>query len=233
MKHRNAIKELYEVIFSRRDIRSQFSGQTIPEQLLAKILKAAHSAPSVGFMQPWNFLLIRNQEIKGKVFQAFQEGFEKEAGKFEAERQKQYRKLKLEGILDAPINICVTCDRSRTGPVVLGRTLNQDMDLYSTVCAVQNLWLAARAEGIGVGWVSIFEYDKLHELLQLPAEVEPIAYLCVGFVEDFPQKPELETLKWSAKQDLKNLVFSNSWGESIDSEWPALAKALMKKFEDL
>jgi len=119
--------------------------------------------------------------------------------------------LKLEGILKAPLNICITCDRTRGGETVLGRTHQTDMDLYSTVCAVQNLWLAARAEGIGVGWVSIFHETAMKKLLSIPDHVSIIAYLCVGLVKELYDRPELEVKGWRKRLKLDDLIFEGSW----------------------
>jgi len=152
---------VYQTIFSRRDVRGQFLSDPIPDAALSRLLTAAHFAPSVGFMQPWSFLLVRDPAVKRRIHDAFLHANAEAALLFEEERRDQYRQLRLQGILEAPLNLCVTCDRDRAGPVVLGRTHNKAMDLYSTVCAVQNLWLAARAEGIGVGWVSIFRASAL------------------------------------------------------------------------
>ena len=137
---------------------------------------------------------------------------------FEDERQKTYRQLKLEGIVEAPIGICITCDRSRTGPVVLGRTHQADMDLYSAVCAVQNLWLAARVENIGVGWVSIIKPDDLRAALGIPPAIQPIAYLCVGYVSHFLQKPELEIAGWMPRVPLSDAVWIDRWQERDASD---------------
>src|SRR5437660_6092598 len=134
---------LYRAIFERRDIR-RFRPEPLPAAVLARLLEAAHHAPSVGFMQPWDFLLLRDRDLRGRIHAAFRRANAEALERFEGERQRLYASLKLEGILEAPLNICVTCDRQRFGPVVLGRTCQPDMDLYSTVCAVQNLWLAAR-----------------------------------------------------------------------------------------
>jgi 5,6-dimethylbenzimidazole synthase len=202
---------VYKCIFNRRDVRGQFLPDPIPDSVLARILKAAHHAPSVGFMQPWDFIVVRNPAIKQKVRDAFQAANEEAAGMFEDERQKTYRRLKLEGIVEAPIGICITCDRSRTGPVVLGRTHQADMDLYSAVCAVQNLWLAARVENIGVGWVSIIRHDDLRAALGIPSSIQPIAYLCVGYVTHFFQKPELETSGWLPRTPLSDAVWIDRW----------------------
>ncbi|HLB30836.1 MAG TPA: 5,6-dimethylbenzimidazole synthase, partial [Gammaproteobacteria bacterium] len=148
-------ESFYRILHNRRDVRAQFKPDPIPDEALSRILHAAHHAPSVGFMQPWNFLIIRDAGVKQQIHAAFAEAHAEAAVMFPQDKQATYRKLKLEGILESPVNICVTCDRSRTGPVVIGRTHQRIMDLYSSVCAVQNLWLAARAENLGVGWVSI------------------------------------------------------------------------------
>ncbi|WP_020406261.1 5,6-dimethylbenzimidazole synthase [Hahella ganghwensis] len=206
-------ESLYKTIFNRRDVRGQFLPNDIPDDKVARILQAAHHAPSVGFMQPWNFIVIRSNTIRERIFQSFLEANEEAAKMFAKEKQENYRSLKLEGILDAPLNICVTCDRSRSGPVVLGRTHIKTVDLYSTVCAVQNLWLAARAEGLGVGWVSIIKEQALHEILNIPEDIVPIAYLCVGKVSHFNATPDLEKAGWRKRLPLEDLVFFDQWKE--------------------
>ena len=204
---------VYRAIFTRRDVRSQFLQREIADDVLNKLLLAAHHAPSVGFMQPWNFIVIKSEEARSRVSAAFAKANAEAASLFGDERKALYSSLKLEGIKQAPINLCITCDRERGGPVVLGRTHNRDTDLYSTVCAVQNLWLAARAEGLGVGWVSIFNDTDIREILYLPDHVVPVAYLCVGYVEELYQKPELEAKGWRERLDLQSLVFHDRWGE--------------------
>ncbi len=202
---------VYRVILSRRDCR-RFLPEPLPEPLVLRLLAAAHHAPSVGFMQPWNFLLIRSVEVKGRVKAAFERANVRAAALFPGDRGDHYRALKLEGIIESPLNLCVTCDRSRQGPIILGRTAQPDMDLYSSVCAVQNLWLAARAEGVGVGWVSIIDPEDLRAILGLPDAVVPIAYLCLGRVAAFPAVPELQTLGWLERTDLAPLIFEDRWG---------------------
>jgi 5,6-dimethylbenzimidazole synthase len=202
---------VYKCIFNRRDVRGQFLPDAIPDPVLARLLNAAHHAPSVGFMQPWDFIVVKSAAIKQKVRDAFEAANLEAAGMFEDERQKTYRRLKLEGIVEAPIGICITCDRSRSGPVVLGRTHQADMDLYSAVCAVQNLWLAARVENIGVGWVSIIKPDDLRAALGIPPSIHPIAYLCVGHVSHFLKKPELETAGWLPRTPLSDVVWIDRW----------------------
>lgn len=209
----DARSAVYQNIFSRRDVRGQFLPTPIPDDVLSRILVAAHHAPSVGFMQPWNFLLIKSPEVKQKVREAFLAANAEAADMFSEEKQALYRQLKLEGIIDSPINICITCDKDRAGPVVLGRTHIKTMDTYSTVCAVQNLWLAARAEGVGVGWVSVFKQEMLQQALNIPEHIIPIAYLCVGYVSDFYKKPELETLGWRSRLPIQELIYFDQWGQ--------------------
>lgn len=202
---------LYDIIAARRDVRAEFLPDPIDPATLRRILEAAHAAPSVGFMQPWNFILVRDPARRAEVHAAFATANAEAAALFPADRQDAYRALKLDGILRAPLNIAVTCDRTRGGPVVLGRTHNPAMDLYSTVCAVQNLWLAARAEGIGVGWVSIFRDADLRVILRLPDHVDIVAYLCVGHVDRLFDGPELERRGWRARLPLDALVMSEAW----------------------
>ena len=217
---------IYEVIRRRRDIRAQFTADPIPEAILARILGAAHQAPSVGFMQPWDFLLIRDGETRRRVKAAFEEAHDREAGTIPADRREQYLRFKLEGILESPLNLCVTCDRSRFGEVRVGRTAQPEMDRFSSVCATQNLWLAARAEGIGVGWVSIVDPSALKCILGIPARIRVIAYLCLGYVSHFPEKPELEEAGWIPRLSLESLVHSERWEQPVSGHWPELAAAL-------
>ncbi len=207
-EERNA---LYRVVYSRRDVRGEFLPDSIDDKVLMRILTAAHHAPSVGFMQPWDFIVVRNPAVKQQIKDGFERAHNEAAALFEGERNKQYKTLKLEGIVEAPIGICVTCDRKRTGPVVLGRTANPEMDLYSSVCAVQNLWLAARAENIGVGWVSILHHEDTRNILGIPDEIVPIAWLCLGKVSSFHDQPELEQKGWLPRMDIADIIHENSW----------------------
>ncbi|MCJ8052086.1 5,6-dimethylbenzimidazole synthase [Shinella curvata] len=205
---------VYRAIETRRDVRDQFLPDALPEDIVGRLLQAAHNAPSVGFMQPWNFLLVRAEETRRAVHGAFLRANAEAADMFAGERQAHYRTLKLEGILKAPLSICVTCDPTRGGAVVLGRTHNPRMDVYSTVCAVQNLWLAARAEGVGVGWVSIFHDSDIREILGIPPHVEIVAWLCVGFVDRLYAEPELAVKGWRQRLPLEELVFEERWPEN-------------------
>lgn len=204
---------VYRVIETRRDVRDQFLPDPLPDDLVKRLLGAAHSAPSVGFMQPWNFVLVRDPEIRQAAWSAFSRANDEAAEMFPEERRNIYRGLKLEGIRKAPLSICVTCDPDRAGPVVIGRTHNPRMDVYSTVCAVQNLWLAARAEGVGVGWVSIFHEEDLRALLGIPERIKIVAWLCVGYVDQLYREPELAVKGWRARLPLEDLIFTDRWGE--------------------
>ena len=209
---------VYRAIFSRRDVRKDFLPDPIPEDTLRRILLAAHHAGSVGYMQPWDFLVIRRAEARQAVKALFVQANRAAALEYQGEKAGLYRGLKLEGIQEAPINICVTCTRDRGGPSILGRATVPETDLYSTCCAIQNLWLAARAEGIGVGWVSILDYDALKQLLGIPQSVWIIAYLCVGFVKNFADQPDLEKAGWRKRLPLEQLVHYETWGNRIEHQ---------------
>ncbi|WP_198266503.1 5,6-dimethylbenzimidazole synthase [sulfur-oxidizing endosymbiont of Gigantopelta aegis] len=217
---------VYKTIYSRRDVRGQFKPDPIPDDVLARIIQAAHHAPSVGFMQPWNFLLIQRPETKKKIHDIFLAANEQAADMFEPEQSVQYKKLKLEGIIESPINLVITCDRDRGGSVILGRTHDKSMDLFSSVCAVQNLWLAARAEGVGLGWVSIFNKKALKQALKLPKSVSPVAYLCLGYVEHFYTEPELEVKGWRKRIPAEELLCFEEWGNTDTTGNEGLYQAL-------
>jgi len=210
--HENEKDAIYRVIRERRDVR-RFKSDPIPEETLRRILNAAMQAPSVGYMQPSNFILIDNKEVRQRVHASFLKANEEAKVLFPGERGEKYALLKLEGLLECALNICITCDRERFGAVGLGRTCQPEMDLYSTVCAVQNLWLAARCEGVGVGWVSIIKPEDLPPILGLPDTVVPVAYLCVGYTEQFAAEPELKTAGWNPEIPTHELVFWNQWGQ--------------------
>ena len=203
---------VYKAIHSRRDVR-QFLPQAVGEPVLKRLLAAAHHAGSVGFMQPWSFIVITSGVVKEQVKSVFEQANAVASSVFDGERRELYSQLKLEGILEAPVNLCVTCDPTRNGPHILGRHTIRETDVYSTCCAVQNLWLAARAEGIGVGWVSIFDPSQLRTVLGIPEHIIPVAYLCVGYVDKFSPRPELETAGWQARLELEDLIFHEQWGQ--------------------
>jgi nicotinate-nucleotide--dimethylbenzimidazole phosphoribosyltransferase len=202
---------VYQAIRARRDVRA-FRPEPVAPEVLRRLLEAAHQAPSVGRMQPWNFVFIDDPGLRQAVYTHFRDVNAAAALVHGGDRQAAYGALKLQGILDAPLNVLVTCDRSRGGPHVLGRATMREMDLYSTCLAVQNLWLAARAEGLGVGWMSLMEPAWLAERLDLPPDVVPVAYLCIGHPVELPPTPLLGRVGWREALPLDELVFTDRWG---------------------
>jgi len=203
----------YRLIGARRDVR-QFRSDPIPADALQRVLAAAHAAPSVGLMQPWNFLLIQSQEIRQQIKDSFASVNENEKAKLAGTtRDELYRSLKLEGILESPLNIAVTCDPRRSGPFILGNAPWPETGKYSVCLAIENLWLAARAEGLGVGWVSLLEKKRVSQILRLPEEIELIAYLCIGYPVEFSSTPMLEKVGWKQRETMAPLLFADTWGE--------------------
>ncbi len=213
-----AREAVFEAIYRRRDVR-RFRSKEIPPGVLRRVLDAAHHAPSVGFMQPWNFILIRSVATRQRVKALFDRERQAAACFYDEPRRSQYLALKLEGILDAPLNVCVTCDPTRGGEV-LGRNSMPETDVYSTCLAVQNLWLAARAEGLGVGWVSILKTAWLREMLGIPAHVIPVAYLCVGYPECFDEQPLLQTVQWRSRLPLDAVTSEERWRDAAMEQAP-------------
>jgi len=210
---------LYKAIHSRRDVRSHFTPKLIENEILSKILNAAHHAPSVGFSQPWNFILIKDNQTKAKIKNSFEEEKERSSQLIEEPKKSKYLSFKLEGILESPVNLCVTYDPSKFGPFVIGRSSIPEAGLYSVCCAIQNLWLAARAEGVGLGWVSILSNEILKEVLDLPSHVIPIAYLCLGYVDEFATKPDLESAGWLPRLNLKDVIYFEKWEDKENLSW--------------
>jgi nicotinate-nucleotide--dimethylbenzimidazole phosphoribosyltransferase len=202
---------VYRAIAARRDIRN-YRPDPIPREVLGRILAAAHQAPSVGLMQPWDFVLIVDRALRQSIFDHFRSVNERAASVYEGDRAERYRALKLQGILDAPLNLLVTCDRRRGGPHVLGRYTMRHTDEYSTCLAVQNLWLAARAEGVGVGWMSLLEPEFVAARLGLPEHVVPVAYLTLGYAVEFPSEPMLERTGWAKRRPLEDALHLDRFG---------------------
>jgi len=204
-------ESFYKAIYSRRDVRSNFTSEQIDDQVLMRILKAGHHAPSVGFSQPWNFILIKNIETRKKIKESFENEKARSSKLIEEPRRSKYLSYKLEGILESSINICVTYDPKKFGPFVIGRSSMPETGTFSVCCAVQNIWLAARTEGIGVGWVSILSNETLRDVLNIPDHVVPVAYLCLGHVSKFEPKPDLETSGWLPRLKLDDVIYHEKW----------------------
>jgi 5,6-dimethylbenzimidazole synthase len=201
---------LEQIMMLRRDVRgNHFTDRAVSKSDIDKILHAGSLAPSVGFSQPWEFVIIRNGSTKQAIADNFERENSKAAKLFEDQKHEQYAKLKLEGILETPINIAVFY-RPSLEPV-LGQTSMADMGEYSVVCAIQNMWLMARAMNIGIGWVSILDANSVKKILNAPPENKLVAYLCVGHVDKFLDKPELETLDWKQRKITNSLVYQDSY----------------------
>jgi 5,6-dimethylbenzimidazole synthase len=203
-------RAVYRVINERRDMRRFSPGATVPEAVLARLLAAAHAAPSVGLMQPWRFLRITDDGLRQKIHALVDEERQQTAVAL-GTRAAEFLALKVEGILDCAELLVVALGDDRDGHV-FGRRTMPHMDLASVSCAIQNMWLAARAEGLGMGWVSIFDPARLRELLEMPADAEPVAILCLGPVPDFPDRPALEIEEWTFGRPLAEFVSENRWG---------------------
>ncbi len=224
-------KGFYKAIYSRRDVRSHFISKPIEDDILSKILHAAHHAPSVGFSQPWNFILVKDIKTKNKIKESFEAEKNRSAQLVEEPKRSKYISFKLEGILESPVNICVTYDPTKFGPFVIGRSSIPEAGLYSVCCAIQNLWLSARTEGIGLGWVSILSNDTLKEVLELPEHVIPVAYLCLGYVDEFAEKPDLEIAGWLPRLDLKDVVYFEKWNDKENKNWNSIQEVIKENLD--
>ncbi len=205
-------RAVYRAIFERRDMR-HFSGGTVAPEVMQRLLTAAHHAPSVGFMQPWRFIRIASTSLRIQLH-ALVEQERVQTARALGEREEAFMKLKVEGLLEAAEVWAVALADGREAHVFGRRTLPQ-MDLASAACAIQNLWLAARAEGLGVGWVSMFEPRAVARLLQMPGGAEPIALLCIGSVPAFYEEPMLQQERWAKRAPLETLLFEDAWGQAL------------------
>lgn len=202
------IAAVYRVIAERRDMR-HFLPDPIDENTLKRLLYAAHLAPSVGFMQPWRFIRITNSDLRQAIHVIVEAERQRTADALDA-RSREFLRLKVEGIRDAGeiLVVALMADRDKH---IFGRRTLPEMDLASVACAIQNLWLAARAEGLGMGWVSIFAPEELARLLNIPEGAKPVAILCLGHVEEFYSRPMLQQQQWAERQDLQDLLYENRW----------------------
>jgi len=210
---------VHRVIADRRDIR-RFRPDEVAPDVVRRVLEAAHRAPSVGLMQPWRLIVVKDLRTRIEVRRLAQRERLRQADRFDA-RARQFLDQKIEGVVEAPLGICVCCDHGDPDTEVLGRGTIPETDVYSTACAIENLWLAARAEGLGVGWVSYYRPDDLRALLGIPARVDPIAWLCLGWPDERPQRPGLEAAGWSARMALDEVVMEGRWREAPAATEPA------------
>jgi 5,6-dimethylbenzimidazole synthase len=203
---------LYALLARRRDVRAEFTGEPVPDDVLRRILGAAHAAPSVGLSQPWDFVVVRSEDVRRRFRDHVTAEREAFGAVLPADRAAVFAGIKIEGILEASMGIVVTYDHERGGPDVLGRRSIPEAGLYSTCLAIENLWLAATAEGLGVGWVSFYRESFLRELLAIPETVRPVAWLCVGTVSHLQERPDLERAGWRRRRRLEEALHRERWG---------------------
>lgn len=206
--------DFYDVVHRRRDVRGQFTGEPIPEGRLERILEAGHAAPSVGLTQPWDFVLVTDEALRRSFFDHVQEERDTFARSLPADEAERFASIKIDGILEATLSVVVTYDPSRGAPHVLGRHAIADAGLYSVCLAIENIWLAATAEGMGMGWVSFYREEFLANLVGLPQTLRPVAWLCVGPVTHLEVAPDLERHGWRTRLPLSATVHHERWGRT-------------------
>ncbi|GAB3975297.1 5,6-dimethylbenzimidazole synthase [Actinoallomurus acanthiterrae] len=202
---------IYDVVHRRRDVRAQFTGAPIPEDVIHRILTAAHAAPSVGLSQPWDFIIVADPAVR----HAFYDHVQHERATFTATlttaAADRFARIKIDGVLESSLSIVVTYDPDRGSPAVLGRHAIADAGLYSVCLAIQNLWLAATAENLGVGWVSFYREPHLRQLLGIPTGIRPVAWLCLGPVTHLEPVPDLEQHGWRHRRPLETTIHHDHW----------------------
>lgn len=208
-----AITQLGEVIDARRDIR-RYRPDPVPDELIKRVLTAGHHGPSVGYSQPWRFILIRDQEKRDKAALMADAQRMKHAQMLPPDRAQRLLDLQLEGIREAPLGVVVACDRRTPATGVLGRATFQDADMWSCACAIQNMWLTARALGLGMGWVTLFEPEELAELIGIPDGVETLGWLCLGWPDERPPAPGLERAGWAKRLPVDSVIMEDTWAEN-------------------
>ena len=211
MEHDLGDRGIYRVIEHRRDVRCEFTGEAIPDATLRRLLEAAHAAPSVGLSQPWDFILVRDVATRQRFLEHVRAERQTFADSLDGERAETFARIKIEGILESSLGLVVTYDADRGAPYVLGRHAIADTGVYSTCLAIENLWLAATAEGYGVGWVSFYREAFLRDLLGIPANVRPVAWLCLGPVSKLEAVPDLERHGWRTRRPLDDAIHHDRW----------------------
>lgn len=219
-----AREAVYRVIADRRDIR-RFRPEEVPPEVLERVLAAAHRAPSVGLMQPWRFIVVRDIGTRSAMRRLAQRERLRQSGRFD-ERARQFLDQKIEGVVEAPLGVVVCCDHGDPEAEVLGRGTIPETDIYSAACAIENLWLAARAEGLGVGWVSFYRPGDLRDLLGIPQRVDPMAWLCVGWPDERPVRPGLEAAGWAARTGLGAVLMHERWDSLTAAATPGAPSAV-------
>jgi 5,6-dimethylbenzimidazole synthase len=204
--------QLYDVIHRRRDVRGQFTGAPVAGEVLDRVLAAAHAAPSVGLSQPWDFIVVRDRALREAFHRHVRDERDIFAATLDAAATERFARIKIDGVLESTLSVVVTYDAERGAPAVLGRHTIADAGLYSVCLAIQNLWLAATAERLGVGWVSFYREEFLRHLLGIPPGVRPVAWLCLGPVSHLEAVPDLERHGWRQRRPLDAAVHTDRWG---------------------
>jgi len=222
MEERPAV-DFYETLWRRRDVRAEFTGEPVDPAVLGRVLAAAHSAPSVGLSQPWDFVVVCDPALRQRFFEHVQHERAVFASQLEGEAAERFARIKIDGVRESSVGVVVTYDPSRGAPAVLGRHAIADTGLYSTCLAIENLWLACTAEGWGLGWVSFYREDFLRSLLGIPEAIRPVAWLCLGPVRQLQAVPDLERHGWRRRLPLEAVLHKERWGErgGLGSEGPA------------
>ena len=218
----------YAVIEARRDVR-RFRPDPIPDDVLRRVLGAAHVAPSVGHSQPWRFIVVRDPDIRTRAGLLADRERLRQAAQLEPDAARRLKDLKLEGLREAPIGVVVCCDRRTPAAGVLGRATFADADMWSCAAAIENLWLAARAEGLGLGWVTLFQPDDIAALMHLPAGVVTLGWLCLGWPDERPPEPGLQRAGWSSRLPLDDVVFADRWPAARRDGTAAVASACTRR----
>ena len=208
---RSAVAGLYEVIHRRRDVRGQFTGEPMADEVVERLLAAAHAAPSVGLTQPWDFVLVTDRDLRRRFFDHVQEERRRFETSLPPEAAARFAHIKIDGVLEASLSVVVTYDPARGAPHVLGRHAIADAGLYSVCLAIENLWLAATAEGLGMGWVSFYREPFVRDLLGIPDAIRPVAWLCLGPVTHLETVPDLERHGWRERLPLSEVLHYDTW----------------------
>jgi 5,6-dimethylbenzimidazole synthase len=214
------ISQLYDVIHRRRDVRGEFTGEPVADDVLERVLGAAHAAPSVGLSQPWDFVVVRDRTIRAAFHRHVQLERDTFAATLAGDDAHRFARIKIDGVLESTLSVVVTYDADRGSPAVLGRHAIADTGLYSVCLAIQNLWLAATAEQLGVGWVSFYREEFLRELIGIPAGVRPVAWLCLGPVSHLEAAPDLERHGWRRRRPLHAAVHLDRWTPAPGGDRP-------------
>ena len=205
------VRAFYDVVYRRRDVRAEFTGEPVERSTLVRLLSAAHAAPSVGLSQPWDFIVINDNDLRRRFERHVRDEQAVFAATLEHDAAETFSRIKIDGILESSLSVVVTYDPQRGGPAVLGRHAIADAGLYSTCLAIENLWLSCIVEGWGLGWVSFYREQFLQDLLHIPTGVRPVAWLCMGPVSTLQVTPDLERHGWRQRRGLDEVVHFDLW----------------------